>query len=198
MHIGKRMRSAAERSGLTQQEIADRMGISRQALVYYFDQPGAPKESRLIAFCDIVHCSVQEIIDAKPGVGKIPVYGSIAAGIPIEAIEDISDYEEVSTETYRNIEEYFALKIKGGSMSPKISNGDIVIFHKQEDCESGDICAVLVNGEDATCKQVMKTNDGIVLHSLNECYGDICFNNDQISMLPVQIIGRAVELRAKL
>lgn len=97
---------------------------------------------------------------------KIPVLGSVIAGIPIEAIEDIIDWEEIPEEMSKR-GECFALMIKGDSMTPSIQEGDVVIVRKQSDVDSGDIAIVLVNGFEATCKQVMKSSDGITLISFN-------------------------------
>ena len=77
----------------------------------------------------------------------VPVLGRVAAGIPIEAIEDVEDYEEISPDMAKT-GEFFALKIQGDSMEPKISNGDVVIVRQQPDCDNGDIAVVLVNGRE--------------------------------------------------
>ena len=87
---------------------------------------------------------------------RIPVLGRVAAGIPIEAIEDIDEWEEIPEAMAKN-GEYFALRIKGESMSPKLQPGDIVIVKKQNDVDTGDTAIVLVNGNDATVKQIKKT-----------------------------------------
>lgn len=131
----------------------------------------------------------------KVGV-KIPVYGNVAAGIPIEAWEDILDYEEID-EDMAQYGEYFALKIKGDSMEPKISDGDVVIVACQSDVDSGQIAIVLVNGNEATCKKIKKTPEGVYLISTNPEYDPMFFNNKEIEELPIRILGRVVELRAK-
>lgn len=87
---------------------------------------------------------------------KIPVLGTIPAGIPIEAVEEILDYEEIPQE-WATQGEYFGLKVKGNSMEPRIMNGDVVICRKQSDAESGNVCVIMVNGNDATLKQIKKT-----------------------------------------
>ena len=84
---------------------------------------------------------------------QIPVLGTIPAGIPIEAIEEILDYEEIP-QSMAQKGDFFGLKVRGDSMAPRIQNGDIVIVRKQETAESGDICVVMVNGFDATLKQI--------------------------------------------
>jgi len=197
-HIGNRMRKAIDDRGLTITEVAERMGITRASLIYYLDRPGAPKDRRLEQFCEAVGCRMEEIRGTRPGVGRIPVYGDIAAGIPIEAIENVIDYEEVSLDVYKNISEYFALRLKGVSMQPRMRSGDIVIFHRQETADNEDIVAVFVGGENATCKQLLLDQEGITLHAFNESFGDMKFSCKQVETLPVTILGKAVELRAKL
>lgn len=128
---------------------------------------------------------------------KIAVIGTIPAGIPIEAIEDIIDYEEIPQEMAKN-GQYFGLKVKGDSMSPRIQNGDVVIIRQQDDAESGDVCVVMVNGNEATLKQIKKDYNGIVLVPFNtEIYKPTFYSNEDIKKLPVRIIGKVVELRGK-
>lgn len=140
------------------------------------------------------------LIDEQPttikGV-KINVLGRVAAGLPIEAIENIIDTEEISEEMART-GEFFGLQIKGDSMEPRIYENDVVIVRKQEDAESGDIVIALVNGNDATCKRLIKYAGGISLVSLNSAkYEPLMFSNDDILEMPVKIIGKVIELRGK-
>lgn len=76
---------------------------------------------------------------------RIPVLGEVRAGYPMKAVENIIDYEEIDEGLARR-GEYFALRIKGDSMEPKFSKGDIVIVRKQQTADSGDIVVALVNG----------------------------------------------------
>ena len=127
---------------------------------------------------------------------KIPVLGRVAAGIPIEMIEDVLDYEEISEDMAKH-GEYFALKIQGDSMTPRICNNDVVIVRQQNDAENGDIVIATINGDDAVCKRLQKYNDGIALISLNPQYDPIYLKKDEIDEKPVRIIGKVVELRGK-
>jgi len=138
---------------------------------------------------------IKKIIGKKKSV-QIPVLGYVPAGIPIEAIEDIIDYEEISEQLASN-GDYFGLKIKGNSMEPRITEGDIVIVRKQSDVESGDIAIVLVNGNDATCKKLIKHENGISLISFNQVYSPKFFTRDEILNKPITIVGRVVENRQK-
>lgn len=135
----------------------------------------------------------------KPNANKgvwIPVYGNIAAGIPIEAIEDIIDQEEIPTEM-TNSGEYIALRVKGSSMEPRIKEGDVVIIKRQETIENGEIAAVLVNGNDVTLKQVKVEDSGIWLIPFNSAFPHKFYTKKECTDLPVRILGKMVELRAK-
>ena len=128
---------------------------------------------------------------------KVPVLGTVRAGLPMEAVENILDYEEISEDMARQ-GDYFALQIKGDSMEPRIKEGDVVIVRKQPDVESGDVAIVLVNGDEATIKKVQKFSGGINLVPSNPAYEVKTYSNVDIESLPVSIIGKVVELRAKL
>ena len=128
---------------------------------------------------------------------RIPVYGRVAAGIPIEAITDITDFEDISEEMARN-GEYIALKIHGNSMQPRMCENDVIIVRKQDDVENGDTAVVFVNGGDATCKKIKKMADGIMLVSTNPEYEPMYYTNKQINDLPIRILGKVVEIRCKL
>ena len=126
----------------------------------------------------------------------INVYGRVAAGIPLEMIEDVIDTEEIPEELAKT-GQFFGLQIHGDSMEPKISDGDIVIVRQQDDAETGDTVIAAVNGTDATCKRLKKYRDGIELIATNPSYEPMFYSNEEIESKPVRIIGRVVELRAK-
>lgn len=129
---------------------------------------------------------------------RIPILGRVVAGIPLEAITDIEGYEEI-TPKMASLGEYFALRIKGHSMEPQILDGDIVICKCQSDVESGNIAIVLVNGDEATCKQIKKSPEGVTLIGFNPLvYPPHFYSNKEIETLPVNVIGKVVELRRSL
>ena len=127
---------------------------------------------------------------------KIPVLGTVAAGIPISAVEEILDYEEVP-QSWKNQGEFFGLRIKGDSMKPDINHGDTVIVRKQSTANNGDVVITLVNGDDVTCKKFEKLDNGIILISNNSEYSPMYFSNEEVVTKPVVILGRVVELRRK-
>lgn len=128
---------------------------------------------------------------------KIPVYGVIAAGLPILAEQDIIDYEEIPEQMARS-GEYFGLQVSGDSMEPRMFTGDVVILRKTDVFENGKICAVMVNGEEATLKRVIVRPGGITLVALNPKYAPTNFTAKMVEDIPVRCMGVAVEVRGKL
>lgn len=120
-----------------------------------------------------------------PQLHEIPVIGKVAAGVPIEAQEDIIG----TVATDKNV---FALRISGDSMSPRIMDGDIVLVHQQECAEDGDIVIALIEGE-ATCKVLKKNAYGVTLVPFNAAYAPFIYTGQQAEDL--RILGKVVESR---
>lgn len=138
-------------------------------------------------------------VDQGVGVHKIPVLGSVPAGIPIEAIEDVLDWEEIPASMCNGDKEYFALKVQGDSMWPDYLPGDIVIVRKSPVCENGNVCVVYINGYDATLKQVTFQGDGsLTIVPRNPSYPPRTFSREEVRDLPVSVAGVVVELRRKV
>lgn len=224
MKMGERIKELRKKSGMTQEELGKLIGVQKSAirkyesgmvenipqssirimakhfgvkpsfLMGYDDDPTSTSTAASLAVRMARDPMFAEQVQ-KRGV-RIPVYGNVAAGIPIEAITDIEDYEEISQEMAAK-GEYAALRIHGDSMEPKMSEGDVVIVRLQETIESGETAIVMINGGDATCKKIMRTDEGIMLIATNPKYAPMFYSNKQIEELPVRIWGKVVELRAK-
>ncbi len=186
---------------ITQQQVANYLGISQQSYRRYetVDTKTISPDT-LLKLAKYFGITVNYLLDidkneVEKGF-KIPVLGTIPAGIPIEAIQEIIDYEEIPIEMASK-GEFFGLKVKGNSMSPRIEDGDVVIVRKQDDADNGDVCVIMVNGFDATLKQIKKDTNGITLVPFNKEYKPMFYNNLEIQELPVRILGVVVELRGK-
>lgn len=134
--------------------------------------------------------------ESKGNINTIPILGTVKAGYDWLAEENIVDYITIK-EHLPNINEYYALRITGDSMLPLLSEGDLVIVHDQDDVESGQTAVVLINGEEATVKKLIKTNEGIELHSMNAYYPIRKFTYEDMKNIPVKIIGRVKEAKIK-
>ena len=126
---------------------------------------------------------------------KIPILGTVKAGYDYLAEENIVGTIMVDFALVKDGSEYFALKVKGDSMQPVLSENDIVLIKRQTDCEDGQIAVVLINGEEATIKKVKKSSNGIWLQPFNNNYEPLVFTNDEIESVPVQIIGIVKQLQ---
>lgn len=199
--FNERLKTLRIQRKMTQSELAKKIYISQPAYSKYEVGTASPNPETLSKIADALDVSVDYLLGsgsqpARPGYIRVPVLGRVAAGIPIDAIEEIIDWEDISAEAAGD-GEYFGLQIKGHSMEPKISDGDVVIVRRQPDVDSGDIAVVLVNGDDATVKRIKKSPQGVTLIPSNPAYEPMYYSNEEIESLPVQILGRVVELRAK-
>lgn len=204
----ERIKEGMELRDLKQADLAERTGISKGALSSYISGRYLPKQNNIYLIAKALNVNeawlmgndvpMERSLKNAPSSTAVVVnvLGRVAAGIPIDAIEEIIDTEEIS-EKMASEGEYFALKISGNSMEPKISDGDVVIVRKQADADDGDIVIALVNGYDAVCKRLKKYADGIALVSNNPSYEPMYFSNKDILEKPVTILGKVRELRAK-
>lgn len=191
------LKQLRKRKGMTQGDLCSALGVSRSTVSMYELGERMPDYEMMKTIAELFNVDLNYLygIAQKKGV-RIPVYGSVAAGIPLEAIQDIEDYEEIPEDMART-GEFAALKIKGNSMLPRFTPGDVVIVRLQEDVNDGDVAIVIVNGDEATCKKIKKTPEGVMLISTNPDYEPMFYTNREISEKPVRIWGKVVELRAK-
>lgn len=211
--FSKNLNSYIEASGKTQLEIAKNIGVSPQTFNTWCKGIAIPRMGKVQALADYFHISKSDLIEEKASstqpttltahfdsnehVGVIiPVLSRLAADIPLTAAEYIIDTEEI-TQDMASDGEYFGLQVKGDSMEPRISNGDVVIARKQSDADDGDLVIALINGDDAVVKRLKKYACGIALISSNPTYDPLYFSNEEIESKPVEIIGKVKELRAK-
>lgn len=204
MSIGTRMKERRLQLNKTLEEVGTVVGVSKATIQRY--EKGAitnipsdkiEKIAKALSTTPAFLMGWEEKNTHNKGI-RIPILGRVVAGIPLEAITDIEGYEEI-TPKMASLGEYFALKIKGHSMEPQILDNDVVICKCQSDVESGDIAIILVNGDEATCKQIKKSQEGVTLIGFNPLvYPPHFYSNKEIDTLPVNVIGKVVELRRSL
>jgi repressor LexA len=203
------IRTLRKKHGLTQAALAEMLHVHQTAVSQWEKGRTVPDIEQIKELSTIFNVPMECIADmqavhaygntstAAPKHGvRIPVLGSVAAGIPLEAVTDVEDYEEIP-EALAAGGEYVALRIHGDSMEPRMLEGDVVIVRVQETIESGETAIVMVDGGEATCKRIKKTPDGLMLISNNPAYEPMFYTRKQVAELPVRIFGKVVELRAK-
>ncbi len=202
LKLYQNIKKLREERGLSQDSLAKLTGYTDRSSIAKIEKGLVDlQQSKIELFAKALGTTSKELVGwddtthNKKGV-VINVLGRVAAGIPIDAIEEIIDTEEITEEMSKN-GTYFGLKIQGDSMIPNICDGDVVIVRQQDDAENGEIVIATVNGTDATCKRLRKYKDGIELISNNPTYTPMDFSNQEILEKPVKIIGKVVELRRK-
>lgn len=134
---------------------------------------------------------------------RINVYGTIPAGIPIEAVEDIIDWEDIPWEWCRGGKEFFALQVEGDSMEPDYIAGDTIICEVTPDFFNGDDCVVYVNGDNATLKRCYHEEDGIRLEPVNRAYPTMTYKMAEsiepyaVGGVTVRVLGVVREIRRR-
>ncbi len=127
------------------------------------------------------------------GCKKIPIIGTIAAGQPILAMEEIEGYEYVP----EHLDVTFCLRVKGDSMiGARILDGDLVYIRQQPTIENGEIAAVLIDQEEATLKRVYKLNGSIILRAENPNYPERVFSKKEAKL--ISIIGKAIFFKSEV
>ncbi len=196
----EKLRELRLKRGLSLKELGNAIGVAESTMSLYETGKRKPDYENLKRLADFFDVTVDFLLGRphilKTAATKIPVLGKVQAGVPVEAVEDIIDYEEITPEM-ASTGDLFALQVKGDSMEPRIREGDVVIIRKQPDLQSGEIGVVLINGNDATIKKVVKHQQGVSLIALNPAYSPIFYPQSEIESLPVTIIGRVIELRGK-
>lgn len=205
MSLGENIKQARLMAKISQEELAKRLGYkSRSTIAKIESGENDLTQKKVAAFAKALNVSIDFLMD---GAGKraednirvyeIPVVGKVVAGTPIDAIENITEYIRITNPAAAD-GSYYALHITGASMEPEMREGDLVIVHKQDYFDNGDICIVLVNGYEATVKKVQKNESGITLIGFNPVvYPPHFYNAHEVESLPVRIIGKVEEIRRK-
>ena len=205
-----------EKNNLSQSKLAEKIGVNQTTIARWEDDNRIPTIYNAVDIANALNVPLphllgtdlriddDQIMDISSDTVQIPVLGTIKAGVAIEAQEDIIEYVDIPKEWTKGNKQYYGLQISGDSMFPKYQEKDIVIFLQTNDYESANKkdCAVMVNGFDATFKNITITDGGITLVPLNinnsDNYQPTFYSKEQIEQLPVRIIGVAVEKRTRL
>lgn len=216
MNIGKKLKKLRNEKGLTQVELGRMLNVGPTSIANYESGYSMPDIVSLAKLADIFGVSMEFIASEEsyhtdplnnisvkfPEPGKkiisVDVLGTVPAGIPFEAIEDVVGSEEIQISVAESSCDYFALRVKGDSMAPRIRSGDVVICKKQPSVESGEAAVVMVNGNDATLKRVKRSAEGITLVPDNPSFDVKYYSNEEIESLPIVVLGKVVELRGKI
>lgn len=199
MNTGERIKQLRLSYNMTLEELGNKIGVGKSTVRKW--ETGIIENLRrdkIEKLANVFGVSPNYIIGAEDEITtklvKIPILGQVAAGKPIVAAEYIEGYEEIPEKLAKS-GTFFALRVHGNSMSPKIEDGDIVIVEQADSADNDNIVIALVeNNEFAVCKRLKYYTDSIALVSLNPDYEPMYFSKEN----PCKIIGKVIQLRRLL
>lgn len=182
----------------TMTQIVKEIGISWSLVSAWKNKAAEPQVATKKRIAEYFGVSIADLSNESfnPDRYTVPVYGKIACGLPIEAVENIIGYEELPIEMKKQ-GEFIALQVEGDSMFPRILSGDIVIIRKTCDFYDGQVCAVMIDNE-ATLKKVMRRGDVLTLIPNNPNYPIMNYTKEQAQERHIAVLGVAVEVRGKI
>ena len=212
--FGSRLKALRQSKGLTGIELGEILNVSNKTISTWENNTREPNQEMTATIAEYFEVSTDYLLGREPipndtkseinyaipltGGVRIPVLGSIVAGIPNTAVAEYDEWIEIS-QSLAMRGEYFALRIKGDSMEPTLFDSDIVVIRQQPDVEDGEIAAVSIAGNEATIKRIYHRSDGIDIVGDNvRAFPRMFYSNHDIATLPVRIMGKAIEVRRDL
>lgn len=188
--------------GTTVYRVSRATGIAPSTFSDWKSGRSAPKADKLVRIASYFHLSLDELLGTgartqdESARRAIPIIGEIRAGSPIITDETLLGYEFADVD---DEDEYFYLRVCGDSMKDcGIVEGSLVLFHKQQYADNGEIVACLVGGESATIKRFCKQGRRIELLPENEEYEPIVIAPEDFETGDARILGVAKEVKIKL
>jgi repressor LexA len=201
--IGNNIKRLRESRGMTQTQLADKLGVSNKTVSSWEAEEGAkvPRMEVIKKLAALFSTTIAAIVDGEQGsIGFLPtgsfysirIAGAVRAGYGGVAFEE---YGEAEVADVKNPDDYVYFRVAGDSMAPAINDGDLALVRKQDDVESGQIAVVVVNGEEGTIKRVVKGAGSIALQPFNPAYETRVFTG--LDANEVRIAGLVVESKRK-
>lgn len=214
--FSKNLKYMRENKGISKNKLGEMVGVNQTTIGRWESNEITPSIDNVEEVANVLNIPLPDLlirdlqfdnaetVDIDSDTVQIPVLGTIKAGVAIEAQENILEYIDIPKSWLKGGKSFYGLQISGDSMYPKYQEKDIVIFEKTNDYTIANRkdCAVMVNGFDATFKNVSITSESITLTPLNpynsDGYTPTTYNKEQIEKLPVKIIGIAIEKRTRI
>ena len=205
MKHANRLMQARDDAGMTQQQVADAIGVTTTGYQNWEYGKTPIKASALRDLSRLFGCTTDYLLDMSPVCAAVPcssrslpVFGRIAAGTPREALYQSEDTHETPETLYNAHRNAFWLTVSGNSMNRLFPDGSLVLIDPDADVRDGDVAVVFVNGDDATVKRIYMEGDAIRLHpeSYDPEYRDRVIDSTDSDAPSVRIIGKVVSYTA--
>lgn len=201
--LAEELKRLRKQRGLTQAELAARLGITQQAVGRWETGATLPDATTLVVLAEIFNVSVDSILGNKTPHGNVqgyspreqvmvPIIGSVRAGYGALAFEEDYGFEPANV---RDANNYFYLCVKGDSMEPRIQDGDLALVRRQQTLDDGDLGVVVFGEGEGTLKRYRKRGNAILLQPFNPSYKQIVISGQELDNL--YIAGKVVETKAR-
>ena len=194
-----------KKAGWSQEELADQMNVTRQSVSKWEGAQSVPDLEKMLRLSELFGVSTDYLLGCAPALitsavaaadgpreFPIPIIGTVRAGFGAFAFEE--DYGE----EYARVKDpgsYFYLLVKGDSMEPRISDGDLALVHRQPTLENGDLGVVIFGEGEGTLKKFIRRGNTIILQPFNNVYAPQIIMGEDLEHL--YIAGKVVETRAR-
>ena len=210
--FSKNLKYLRESKGISKNKLGEMVGVNQTTIGRWETNEITPSIDNVEEVASVLNIPLPDLlikdltfdnasfVDIGDNMFKIPVLGTIKAGIPIEAQQDILEYIEIPKSWTKGGKQFYGLKISGDSMFPKYDENDIVIFEKNDDSSlfNGKDVAIMINGTESTFKKILVNEQGIVLQPYNTAYDIMMFSKEDVENLPIKVVGIAREKRTKV
>lgn len=201
--IGQRLSMARNNKNITLEAAGNKIGVNKSTIQRWengnVEKFKIPLIEILAEFYDVNpqwlmghNVPMKEIQTDSNSKQALPLLGTVKAGYDYIASENIIGYVSIDSDI-KDPENCFALKVTGDSMQPVLYEDDIIIIHKQNDVESGQIAIILIDNEEATVKKVIKHENHIELIAFNSYYPPRNLDKN----IKFTILGKVIEGRIK-
>ena len=210
--FSKNLKYLRESKGISKNKLGEMVGVNQTTIGRWETNEITPSIDNVEEVASVLNIPLPDLlikdltfdnasfVDIGDNMLKIPVLGTIKAGIPIESQQDILEYIEIPKSWVKGGKQFYGLKISGNSMFPKYDENDIVIFEKNDDSSlyNGKDVAIMINGTESTFKKILVNEQGIVLQPYNTAYDIMMFSKEDVENLPIKVVGIAREKRTKV
>ncbi len=198
-----KLRQLRKACGLTQSDLATRLGLTQQAVGKWETGASSPDPATLMRLAEVFEVSVDALLGREgTNLGQVrpytaaeamvPVMGSVRAGYGALAFEEDGGSAPA---TVRDPENYFYLVVKGDSMEPRIQDGDLALVRRQPMLDDGDLGVVVFGDGEGTLKRFRRKGNAVVLQPFNPAYESVILDGEELEHL--YIAGKVVETKAQ-
>ena len=209
MSFSELLKQCRKKQGVSQAELAAKLGVTQQAVGKWESGKSSPDPSTVARIAELLNTTADYLLGLYRPVSStsapeerffgsyseslIPVIGTVKAGYGALAFEEDYGQEYARVKDPAN---YFYLVVRGDSMEPRIQDGDLALVHRQDTLENGDL-GVLIYGDEGegTLKRYIQRGNCVVLQPFNPAYNELVIKGEDLNRL--HIAGRVVETKAK-